>query len=624
MRCPHGFATRASSERSDSNNNTPTFTYNYDSMMRLSTMSDSSNYTQPVVNGATYNAANQITALNYYNTTESRGYNNLMQLTNITASIGNTQQLNVSYNYTNGQNNGKIASTSDTISGETVTYQYDSLNRLISASGSGWTQTQAYDPFGNLTGRTGKGAASGTSISTPVNPATNQLSCTYSYDANGNLISTGYTYDPENRIQFAVAGNYQYFYDGQNKRIWQASCNSGSCLQGFVLQSEIVNMFGADGKMLATYTPSVPWNNTQTQLTVSFTVAAERAYFGGKLVAQMSNGTMTAAVQDRLGSVGKYYPYGEDRSGQTGSDTVRFATYTRDSATGNDYADQRYYSSALGRFMTVDPANAGAMTNPQSLNRYAYVLGDPINSWDPGGLCPVILGGITQTPYTPGTVTEQQFASDFGAITALPYAGGDVFSGVANVLAQGAAIPTGAVLTALNAIALAAQTPGPISIVAFSGGAQAFASAYALLNAATRSRISDITYIDPGSAGSLPTAERVVVLEDSSDFVNTLMQLVGAMGTPTSPNPNVPQTMTVDTGTCGHNLACVLTNYYGWASPESGPCQVGATGIFGAAASPIIFPINDPFGWIISNILSDLSIPPPTPSITETITYKLP
>jgi len=303
---------------------------------------------------------------------------------------------------------------------------------------------------------------------------------------------------------------------------------------------------------------------------------------------------------------------------------VRFATYTRDSATGNDYADQRYYSSALGRFMTVDPANAGAMTNPQSLNRYAYVLGDPINSWDPGGLCPVILGGITQTPYTPGTVTEQQFASDFGAITALPYAGGDVFSGVANVLAQGAAIPTGAVLTALNAIALAAQTPGPISIVAFSGGAQAFASAYALLNAATRSRISDITYIDPGSAGSLPTAERVVVLEDSSDFVNTLMQLVGAMGTPTSPNPNVPQTMTVDTGTCGHNLACVLTNYYGWASPESGPCQVGATGIFGAAASPIIFPINDPFGWIISNILSDLSIPPPTPSITETITYKLP
>ena len=141
--------------------------------------------------------------------------------------------------------------------------------------------------------------------------------------------------------------------------------------------------------MLASYTPSVPWNNTQTQLTVSFTVAAERAYFGGKLVAQLGYGGLVAAVQDRLGSVGKYYPYGEDRSGQTGSDTVRFATYTRDSATGNDYADQRYYSSTLGRFMTPDPYKATAggtySQDPRSWNRYSYVTGDPVNFNDPYG-----------------------------------------------------------------------------------------------------------------------------------------------------------------------------------------------------------------------------------------------
>jgi YD repeat-containing protein len=159
-------------------------------MMRLSSMTDGSNYLYgTAVNSATYNAANQLTALKYYDTSETRSYDNLMQLTNITATSQYypSTSINVSYNYTAGSNNGKIGSATDAISGETVTYQYDSLNRLISASGSGWTQTQAYDPFGNLTGRTGTGTAQGTTISTPTNATTNQLSG-YSYDANGNLI----------------------------------------------------------------------------------------------------------------------------------------------------------------------------------------------------------------------------------------------------------------------------------------------------------------------------------------------------------------------------------------------------------------------------------------------------
>ncbi len=77
-----------------------------------------------------------------------------------------------------GANTSKINSVYDAISGESVAYQYDSLNRLISAAGSGWTQTQAYDGFGNLTGRTGTGTAQSTTISTPVNATTNQLRAT--------------------------------------------------------------------------------------------------------------------------------------------------------------------------------------------------------------------------------------------------------------------------------------------------------------------------------------------------------------------------------------------------------------------------------------------------------------
>ena len=62
-------------------------------------------------------------------------------------------------------------------------------------------------------------------------------------------------------------------------------------------------------------------------------------------------------------------------------------TYTRDSFTGLDYADQRFYASSLGRFNTADPFRPSADAKlPGSWNRYAYVVGDPIRFIDPRGL----------------------------------------------------------------------------------------------------------------------------------------------------------------------------------------------------------------------------------------------
>jgi RHS repeat-associated protein len=93
-------------------------------------------------------------------------------------------------------------------------------------------------------------------------------------------------------------------------------------------------------------------------------------------------------VTDRLGSVGgpaRYYPYGGERE-TTPEGTEKFATYYRD-ATGLDYAWNRYYTAAWGRFMQADPYLAPeALKNPQGWNRYAYVAGDPVNYYDPAGL----------------------------------------------------------------------------------------------------------------------------------------------------------------------------------------------------------------------------------------------
>jgi RHS repeat-associated protein len=77
-----------------------------------------------------------------------------------------------------------------------------------------------------------------------------------------------------------------------------------------------------------------------------------------------------------------------------GNDNIEFATYLRDSYTGLDYANQRFYASTYGRFNTADPYKASAgPSDPGTWNRYSYTAGDPVNRRDPSGLLLVGSGG---------------------------------------------------------------------------------------------------------------------------------------------------------------------------------------------------------------------------------------
>src|SRR5260370_3369432 len=117
------------------------------------------------------------------------------------------------------------------------------------------------------------------------------------------------------------------------------------------LSRDKVALLGIGGKRIGTYTPQ------QSQTTLTFNVVTQRVYFGSKLIGTVdSGGSLSAIVQDRLGSRGKYYPYGEERnSPQLQNDQVKVATYTRDSATGPDYADQPYYPIRFRPFSSPDP-----------------------------------------------------------------------------------------------------------------------------------------------------------------------------------------------------------------------------------------------------------------------------
>src|SRR5580692_1401526 len=66
------------------------------------------------------------------------------------------------------------------------------------------------------------------------------------------------------------------------------------------------------------------------------------------------------------------------------SSPLHFTGKERDTESGNDYFEARYYSSSMGRFMSPDwsakeePVPYAQMNDPQSLNLYAYMMNNPL------------------------------------------------------------------------------------------------------------------------------------------------------------------------------------------------------------------------------------------------------
>lgn len=130
----------------------------------------------------------------------------------------------------------------------------------------------------------------------------------------------------------------------------------------------------------------------------------EYIFFAGRRVAQSipSSSTVHYSFADHLGSTrvvtdatgtacfqADYLPYGQENTPagatNTCSTSYKFTSYERDAETGLDYAFARYYNQRTVRFMSADPL-AGEASDPQSLNRYAYVRNNPVRFTDPFGM----------------------------------------------------------------------------------------------------------------------------------------------------------------------------------------------------------------------------------------------
>ena len=135
-------------------------------------------------------------------------------------------------------------------------------------------------------------------------------------------------------------------YDAQNKRIFLWTAGTLDSYNNAYNYSVVA--YSPSGQKLGTYlfAPQQPFfqRGLNTPYMIVSLVSSDQ-YFGGRRLAAM----------DQLGSAGTYYPWGEGKGTTNPQDTWSYATYWRDSATGLDYANNRYYSNVYGRCMTPDP-----------------------------------------------------------------------------------------------------------------------------------------------------------------------------------------------------------------------------------------------------------------------------
>jgi RHS repeat-associated protein len=376
----------------------------------------------------TYNAAGAVTSMQLGNGRwESTIFNSRLQPTQI--ALGATQtahdllRLQYSYGDWNGssidatKNSGNIVkqiitvpnspSNSDAFTA-TQKYYYDSLNRIDDAteeiSSQTWRQDLSYDRYGNRNfveaNTTTIPRNCGTSPNFTIcaadqkkyNPSINSSnnnridsSQGYSFDPAGNTTgdSSGNTFvfDGENKqVEAKNSGNYtigRYYYDGDGKRVKKIAYNS----TGTEIETTVF-VYDAAGKQIAEYSDVVASTNDAKVAYLT------NDHLGSPRINTDANGAVTARHD--------YHPFGEEvtTSERTahpeyGDDSIRkqFTGYERDNESELDFAENRYYNPGHGRFTTTDPLlESGRLENPQTWNRYVYVLNDPINYVDPDGL----------------------------------------------------------------------------------------------------------------------------------------------------------------------------------------------------------------------------------------------
>ncbi|MCI0649779.1 MAG: hypothetical protein L0346_33500, partial [Chloroflexi bacterium] len=369
--------------------------------------------------GATYNANGQLNSLLLGNgKTTSYTYDLAFR---VETTVNDSGFQNLTFNY---DKVGNITRITDAVMAgglQRHDFSYDSLNRLTWAdtSGSGqgsYDDTYVYDALGNLRNKTGVGEM-GYGQASGIAPGAKPHAVTHLggvqkfwYDGNGNMThriddtgdwTLGWT--TENQLQSAaITGGgttIEFVYDADGMLVSRVEDTAGS---------ETINETIYVGKLY------------QHELFGGYN-QVKHYVFNGQLVARQVNSQVRFFLTDHLGSTTttlkadgtkeadlRYDPWGEERWNYATTPTgYRYTGQRWDGTLGLHDYNARYYDPSIGRFISPDTVVPGITKHtaltvafgffkpgenhgdgpgiPQLLNRYTYVLNNPLFFKDPTG-----------------------------------------------------------------------------------------------------------------------------------------------------------------------------------------------------------------------------------------------
>ena len=263
--------------------------------------------------------------------------------------------------------NTKICYTYDNLSRVTKRTVYNECNEIVSE------ENFSYDAAGNITD------APNSCFEYDIN---NRLITfngnTVSYDMDGNMLSNGYInceFDSGNRL--ISAGDHTYTYNAEDVRI-RNLCSDADTTYTYNTNCQL--------SQLLTKTT----NGNTTKYVYGLGLIGEEKCGEFKTYHFDFRGS-TVAITDINGEIidtFMYDTYG-NLTEHVGNSFVIFGYNGRDGVVtdrnGLIYMRARYYSPELRRFANADIL-AGEISNPITLNRYAYANGNPVSLVDPLGL----------------------------------------------------------------------------------------------------------------------------------------------------------------------------------------------------------------------------------------------
>jgi len=292
---------------------------------------------------------------------------------------------NLDYQQFDGK--GNIITIADNLNAITHGYTYDTLDRLLTAQGTGtnpYSQSYQYDRIGNITYKSDVGDYIYYYNDRPhaVRFAGN---ISLQYDPNGNMtqravsggitLDTTYNYDNKPNLIKRNGSNYvEFTYDGNGQRVKKYNYSTGQSVIYFGELYETRSGAGTLHLFAGNQRVASVLSDGRTQF-------YHPNHLGSASVITDQNGNRKERME--------YFPFGTYREAIDYDSNFPDVFYT---FTGQEDDDDlglynynaRLYDPVLGRFISPDRLIPDP-SDPQSLNRYTYCLNNPLIYTDPSG-----------------------------------------------------------------------------------------------------------------------------------------------------------------------------------------------------------------------------------------------